>query len=237
MNLLQNVTLPAVGFLWIVVAIRLAGTARGGSTKAAVVLALTATAVTINLTFVGDSIDEFTGVVGLQVFIRACIAVMVVATAAHVVGSLVRARPSPRWAVLVSSGAILVSFCLMSYFFEATGTERTGVVDITSASSEPPALSYWLSYLVPYGTLLLGVAVLALGDVRRPTRWTRGRTGLTFFGIAALAGVMYVVVKIVVVLMVADSPFILRHEAMLGGVLSLFPTALAAVGAAAWADV
>lgn len=236
-ELIQDVTLPAVVFLWLVVAIRLAGTARGGSARVAVILVLTATAATVNLRFVGDSIDELTEVVGLQVFVRACVAVMVVATAAHIVGSLVQARPSPRWAVRVSSGAILVSLGLMSYFFGATGAERTGVLDITSASSEPAALSYWLSYLVPFGGFLLCVAVLALGDARRPTPWTRGRTGLTLFGIAALVGVIYVVVKVVAVLMAADSPFVLRHEARVGGVISLVATALAAAGAATWTDV
>lgn len=236
MSLLENLTLPAVCALWLVVGFRLRGLARGGSRPLAVMLLLLACMFSLKLTFVGEFVDAATGIVGLQTIVRDSLAVSLFAIALHAVAALTRARPSPRWSVVLTAAVVAVAGLLMGLFFAAAEPAHAGIVSLGPESSELPALGFWLAYLVPYGASLVCIAWITLRDVSRPGPWTRGRRGLVLFGAAALAGLVYVAVKITVVSGAASVPFLLEHAAVLQGVPSLVAVSLLVAGAATWTD-
>lgn len=236
----EALTLPGVVLLWVLVLVRTRGALYGGSRRLAAILMALVSMLTIRLSFVGQLIDDVTGVIGLQVFVRDSLGILMGLCAALAVADVVRERPisgtaSRLWAVVATTAIVT-----MAIAFVAVGHERHGVVHMGADSGQPAALTYWSVYIAAYGGFITAVAVMAAREARRPGSWTRSRRGLVYFGLGAAFTDVYLGAKAVVLIAAAsgnyDHPFVTNAVAV-----QAVPSAVAilfiVLGAAAWTQL
>lgn len=233
----EVLTLPGVVLLWVLVLVRTRGALYGGSRRLAAILLALVTMLTIRMSFVGQLIDDITGVIGLQVLVRGSLGIVMAVCAALAVADVVRPSPISVRTARFWGGVAAAAILAMAVAFEAVGPERAGVVEMGPASGAPAAVAYWSIFITAYGGFITAVVVMAAQEARQGGRWTRSRRGLLFFGIGAALTDVYLGAKAVVLAAAAagqyEHPFVTNAVAV-----QAIPSAVAilfiVLGAAAW---
>lgn len=236
----EALTLPLIALLWTLVLLRARGALYGGSRRLAAILLALATILTIRLSFVGQVIDDVTGVVGLQVLTRDSLGIVMAVCALLVVADVVTPQAVGPWLVRTCSLVAVAAIVAMTVAFAAVGPERHGVLHMGPESGQTAAFTYWSIYTLTYGGFIGAVAIMAAIEARRPGPWTQGRRGLVLFGIGALFTDVYLAAKAVVLVAARlghhDHPFVANASAV-----QAVPSAVAilfiVLGAASWAQL
>lgn len=233
----QTLTLPGVVFLWVLVLIRGRGALYGGSRRLAAILLALVTILTIRLSFVGQVIDDVTGVPGLQVLVRDSLGIIMSIAAALTVAEVVRVAAVSRVTSRACGAIGTIAIATMAIAFHAAGPARAGVVHMGPESGRPAAFTYWVIYTATYGAFITAVVVLAARDSRRPGPWTRGRRGLVFFALGAACTDVYLSAKLVVLIAARlgeyDHAFV-QHATAVQAIPSAIAIVFIVLGAASW---
>lgn len=235
-TVLENLTLPFVLLLWPLVVIRTHGAIYGGSRRLAGILLLLVTILTIRLSFVGPFIDQFTGIIGLQVIVRDSLGILMAASAALAVSDVVQKATGRRYRRV---GVLLIIFStvVMIVSFSMTGNNRDGITHMGAASGNPAQLTYWLAYTIAYGTFITTIVIFVATEVLNGGGWTRGKIGLLYFGIGAMFTDLYLTAKVVVLYAAAVDQYqhtFVRYAASVQAVPSALAIAFIVLGAASW---
>lgn len=233
----QYATVPFVALLWSVVLIRARGALYGGSVRLALILFLLAAVATIKFSVVGGAIDDFTGIIGLQVLVRDLLGVTMAALSARAVADTVGLVEKIE---RVTKCVLPLVWAALVVLFVAAGPERDGILHMGAESGQPIPLAYWLTYTLTYGAFMSAVVVIVVREIRCPAPWTRGRRGLLFFGLGTFFADVYLTAKLIMLIAAAAGhyghPFV-EHTNAAQAVPSALAIFFIVLGAAAWTQL